>query len=134
MESFLDLLGLGHFKNNCDQLYATKTENAGRVLKVGNREALAGYELVGTLQADINAEAPDSMTAAVATTFNVPDGDASQSWVKKVHVGTNSVTFRTLGANWFYAGGKAPTLKAKGVLIFSWCGINGVISYIPGEA
>lgn len=91
----------------------------------GSRGNLAGYESSGTATT-INASARDSNQTGSKIT--VSNGTSGTSWTKIVRV-TSAVSV-TLGSNWKWQGGSAPTIKSGGILVCCWCGSGGIANFI----
>ena len=98
---------------------------SGKVNVSGSRGALAGYEMVGA-STTVSADSSDSSQTDSAVTVN--NGAEGTSWVKIVRL-TAAVTV-TLGSNWVWQGGSAPTIAAGGVLVCCWCGSGGIAQFV----
>lgn len=96
--------------------------------KSGNRGAIAGYESStrGIIVSDTSA---DSQTTSGA--ISVKQGTPGTTWTKVMYITSGSVS---LGANWKWSGGSAPTLKFPGVLVCHWNDTGGIANYIAGAS
>ena len=94
--------------------------------KSGNRGAIAGYESStrGIIVSDTSA---DSLTSSGA--ISVKQGTSGTTWTKVMYMTSGSVS---LGANWKWSGGSAPTLKFPGVLVCHWNDTGGIATYTAG--
>lgn len=94
----------------------------------GNRGAIAGYESStrGIIVSDTSA---DSLTSSDA--ISVKQGTSGTTWTKVVYMTSGSVS---LGADWKWSGGSAPTLKFPGVLVCHWNNTGGIANYIAGAS
>ena len=108
-----------------DSGFLTAHQNiSGKVNVSGSRGALAGYESTGT-DTTISATSKDS--SVTGSNVTVSNGTAGTSWTKIVSL-TAAVTV-TLGSNWKWQGGSAPTIAAGGILVCCWCGSRGIASF-----
>lgn len=96
--------------------------------KSGNRGAIAGYEssTSGIIVSDTSA---DSQTTSGA--IAVKQGTSGTTWTKIMYMTSGSVS---IGANWKWSGGSAPTLKFPGVLVCHWNDTGGIATYIAGAS
>lgn len=96
--------------------------------KSGDRGAIAGYESStrGIIVSDTSA---DSQTTSGA--ISVKQGTSGTTWTKVMYMTSGSVS---LGANWKWSGGSAPTLKFPGVLVCHWNDTGGIANYIAGAS
>lgn len=94
--------------------------------KSGNRGALAGYES-STIGIIVSDESKDSQTSSGA--ISVKQGTSGTTWTKVMYMTSGSVS---LGANWKWSGGSAPTLKFPGVLVCHWNDTGGIATYTAG--
>ena len=96
--------------------------------KSGNRGAIAGYEssTKGIIVSDTSA---DSLTSSGA--IEVKQGTSGTTWTKVMYMTSGSVS---LGVNWKWSGGSAPTLKFPGVLVCHWNDTGGIASYTAGAS
>lgn len=110
--------------------YATKTELHNKadasvlnsyVLKGGNRGTLAGYEGINVSSSAITVDSnsSDSQQVTSAVTITVANGNAGESWTKKVSIKNASASI-SLGSSWNWAGGSTPTVTAPSLLVLSW--------------
>lgn len=102
----------------------------GKVNALGSRGTLAGYETpltinkIGTVRVD-----KDTCDLIITSSvIEVPDGEENTSWVKLVRL--TVATSVTLGSNWAWPGGSAPTIAAGGVLVLCWCGSGGIAQFV----
>ena len=111
-----------------DALDATSTQASNAIPKSGNRGAIAGYEssTSGIIVSDTSA---DSLTSSRA--IEVKQGTSGTTWTKVMYMTSGSVS---LGANWKWSGGRAPTLKFPGVLVCHWNNTGGIASYTAGAS
>lgn len=104
------------------------------ILKANSRGTLAGYEtpLVQATALSVTNATNDSscVTGAVAITVN--DGASGQSWTKTVAL-TNASATVTLGTNWKWVGGSAPTISANCVLVLHWCNSFGIANLVASS-
>lgn len=96
--------------------------------KSGNRGALAGYES-STRGIIVSNTSKDSQTTSGA--ISVTQGDSGTTWTKVMYMTSGSVS---LGVNWKWSGGSAPTLKFPGVLVCHWNDTGGIANYIAGAS
>jgi len=99
------------------------------VPKVGNRGALAGYE-IAVSAASINSDSNDANYSGANVT--VADGAEGTAWTKTVLL-TGAVSV-TLGSSWSWAGGEVPTVTANSVLVLHWCSSHGIASIVSPTA
>lgn len=103
---------------------------SGLIPKTRDRGILAGYEASrpGTT---VNATASDTMFTSKNFTVQPGSPTITEAWTKVVTMTGGSIT---LGNNWSWASGSAPTLKYPGILVCHWDGgaNHGIASYIPG--
>lgn len=90
--------------------------------KTGDAGTVSAYTTVGN-NTTINDASPDACETSAAVT--VSDGTAGKSWTKIVRL-TGSSPSVSLGGNWKWQGGSAPTLKQNGFLVLGWCGSGGL--------
>ena len=100
--------------------------------KVGNRGAIAGYEL-STEGTTVNDSSPDTQHS-ITGSVTVANGSSSATWTKVVTMVGGSVSLS--GNYWAWSGGKAPELKFPGVLVCHWNGWlpKGIASFISGTS
>lgn len=96
--------------------------------KSGNRGDIAGYES-STRGIIVSNESKDSQTSPGA--ISVKQGTPGTTWTKVMYLTSGSVS---LGANWKWSGGSAPTLKFPGVLVCHWNDTGGIASYTAGAS
>lgn len=96
--------------------------------KSGNRGAIAGYES-STRGITVSDTSPDSQTSTGAIT--VKQGTSGTTWTKVMYMTSGSVS---LGVNWKWSGGSAPTLKFPGVLVCHWNDTGGIAIYTAGAS
>ena len=101
----------------------------GGIPKAGNRGLLAGYELVGT-SAIISDASNDSCQAS--SDITIVNGVAGTAWTKIVRV-TSEVDV-TIGDKWNWVTGEVPTIVAGGILVCTWCGDGGIVSFLSPSA
>lgn len=108
--------------------FPTIPDTSTLIPKSGNRGAIAGYESStrGIIVSDTSA---DSLTSSGAIT--VKQGTSGTTWTKVMYMTSGSVS---LGANWKWSGGSAPTLKFPGVLVCHWNDTGGIANYIAGAS
>lgn len=120
----------------------TGPDLSGLVLKVGDRGSLAGYqdtpEQTGRTGAyTVTKDSPDIFDFIgdwILGPLSIPSDDTT-SWIKVARL--TNVTSRTqvsMGTEWSFVGGEAPTLETDGVLIFFKCGTKGYINYLSPTA
>lgn len=95
--------------------------------KASSRGELAGYEtpLVQATALTINGASRDSNLVTGAVAITVSNGATSQSWTKTVALSNASATI-SLGSNWKWVGGKAPSVSANCVVVLHWCNNFGI--------
>lgn len=96
--------------------------------KSGDRGAIAGYES-STRGIIVSGTSKDSQTSSGA--ISVKQGTSGTTWTKVMYMTSGSVS---LGANWKWSGGSAPTLKFPGVLVCHWNDTGGIASYTAGAS
>ena len=103
----------------------------GCVPAIGNREQPAGYvKITNTFEPlTVTNDSLDFMMMGNRSAITVPDGTFSTAWVKRVGLNQANVSI-TLGANWKWKGGVAPTTKAKSMLVLRWCTNFGVAEIV----
>lgn len=108
--------------------FPTIPDTSTLIPKSGNRGAIAGYESStrGIIVSDTSA---DSLTSSGA--ISVKQGTSGTTWTKVMYMTSGSVS---LGANWKWSGGRAPTLKFPGVLVCHWNDTGGIANYIAGAS
>lgn len=99
---------------------------SSKISASGSRGVIAGYENTGT-DTIISATSTDSNETS--SNVSVSDGTTGTSWTKIVRLTSASSTV-TLGSNWVWANGEAPTIAAGGVLVLCWCGSGGIANFI----
>lgn len=106
--------------------FPTIPDTSTLIPKSGNRGAIAGYESStrGIIVSDTSA---DSLTSSGA--IAVEQGTSGTTWTKVMYMTSGSVS---LGANWKWSGGSAPTLKFPGVLVCHWNDTGGIATYTAG--
>lgn len=106
--------------------FPTIPDTSTLIPKSGNRGAIAGYESStrGIIVSDTSA---DSLTSSGA--ISVKQGTSGTTWTKVMYMTSGSVS---LGANWKWSGGSAPTLKFPGVLVCHWNDTGGIATYTAG--
>lgn len=117
-----------------DALNAASTQASNAIPKNGNRGAIGGYESASAVTT-ITGDSPDSMATGIGGTIleiHVNTGSANQSWTKVVYLTQNVNVI--LGSKWVWAGGKAPTIKAPGVLVFHWNNSGGIATHTAGAS
>lgn len=112
--------------------FPTIPDTSGLIPKIGNRGSLKGFEgsAKGTT---VNDMSPDTQHTNSNVTVQNGTDNATASWTKVVDMTAGTVT---LGSNWVWSGGKAPTLKYPGVLTCHWNGGNnkGIAVYTAGAS
>ena len=106
-------------------LINTGTIGSYAITKSGDRGTLSGYETVGSATT-INDSSADANS--VNANVTVSNGTSNKAWTKIVYF--QSVKTVTLGSNWNWAGGTAPTIVAGGILVCTWCGAKGIASFL----
>ena len=103
--------------------------NGGKIPKIGNRGALAGYSTsaVGTT---VDASAKDSQYATSGT-VTVKNGTTGQTWTKVVKMSAGTVTLET---NWTWVNGEAPELSFPCLLVCHWNNDKGIAGVVKGAA
>ena len=106
---------------------ANATDLTSLIPKASSRGELAGYEtpLVQATALTINGNSRDSNLVTGAVAITVSDGAASQSWTKTVALSNASATI-SLGSNWKWVGGTAPSVSANCVVVLHWCNSFGI--------
>lgn len=106
--------------------FPTIPDTSTLIPKSGNRGAIAGYESStrGIIVSDTSA---DSLTSSGA--ISVEQGTSGTTWTKVMYMTSGSVS---LGENWKWSGGSAPTLKFPGVLVCHWNDTGGIATYTAG--
>lgn len=99
---------------------------SSKISASGSRGSIAGYETTGSATS-ISATSSDSNETSSNVT--VSNGTSGTSWTKIVRLTSASSTV-TLGSNWVWANGEAPTIAAGGVLVLCWCGSGGIANFI----
>ena len=96
----------------------------------GSRGNLAGYESTQTVTSlTVTNTSRDSMVWNSTGTITVSNGESGQAWIKVVML-QQVPSSVTIGTNWGWVGGSAPTLSANGTLVFAWNGIKGVANFL----
>lgn len=116
-----------------EALNSASTQASNAIPKSGNRGALKGFEN-STAGTTVNDASPDTQhTAGDVIVNGGTSNNAAASWTKVVDMTAGTVT---LGSNWVWSGGKAPTLKFPGVLTCHWNGGNskGIAIYTAGAS
>lgn len=117
-----------------DALNSASTQASNAIPKSGNRGAIGGYESASAVTT-ITGDSPDSMATGIGETIleiHVNTGSANQSWTKVVYLTQNVNVI--LGSKWVWAGGKAPTIKVPGVLVFHWNNSGGIATHTAGAS
>lgn len=117
-----------------DALNLASTQASNAIPKSGNRGAIGGYESASAVTT-ITGDSPDSMATGIGGTIleiHVNTGSANQSWTKVVYLTQNVNVI--LGSKWVWAGGKAPTIKVPGVLVFHWNNSGGIATHTAGAS
>lgn len=110
-------------------------DTSGLIPKSGDRGKLGGHE-TASAPTTINASSPDSMTTGIGgalLSLTVEDGATNQSYTKVVYL-TQVMPTVNLGSKWVWAGGKAPELKAPGIIVFHWNNNGGIANFVAGVA
>lgn len=107
--------------------FPTIPDTSTLIPKSGDRGAIAGYES-STEGIIVSNTSADSQNASGA--ISVTQGTSDTTWTKVMYMTSGSVS---LGVNWKWAGGRAPTLKFPGVLVCHWNNTGGIASYIAGD-
>lgn len=108
--------------------FPTIPDTSTLIPKSGNRGAIAGYE-PSTRGIIVSGTSADSMNSSGA--ISVKQGTSGTTWTKVMYMTSGSAS---LGANWKWSGGSAPTLKFPGVLVCHWNDTGGIASYIAGAS
>ena len=96
----------------------------------GNRNVLAGYESAATVTSlSVTASTQDSLIYNSTSAITCNNGTAGQAWIKVVTCKQVPASV-SIGNQWAWVGGSAPTLKANGTLIFCWNGNNGLVNFL----
>ena len=117
-----------------EALNSASTQASNAIPKSGNRGAIGGYESASAVTT-ITGDSPDSMATGIGETIleiHVNTGSANQSWTKVVYLTQNVNVI--LGSKWVWAGGKAPTIKVPGVLVFHWNNSGGIATHTAGAS
>lgn len=110
----------------------TKATDSTKVPISGSRGALAGYSTISSGAAStITASSADDMTVTSGSTIAVNNGSSGQTWCKVRYI-TGGVTSVSLGSNWDWVGGEAPSIDKPGILICYWAGTGGVANFVSG--
>ena len=106
---------------------ANTTDLTSLIPKTNSRGALAGYEtpLVQATALTINGDSRDSNLVTGAVAITVSNGVTSQSWTKTVALSDAFATI-SLGSNWKWVGGTAPSVSANCVVVLHWCNNFGI--------
>lgn len=112
----------------------TKATDSTKVPISGSRGALAGYSSISSGAAStITASSADDATVTSGSTIAVNNGSSGQTWCKVRYI-TGGVTSISLGSNWDWVGGEAPSIDKPGILICYWAGTGGIANFISGVA
>lgn len=111
-----------------EAINSASTQASNAIPKSGNRGAIAGYES-STRGIIVSNESKDSQTTSGA--IAVKQGASGTTWTKVMYMTSGSVS---IGVNWKWSGGKAPTLKFPGVLVCHWNDTGGIASYTAGAS
>lgn len=111
-----------------EAINSASTQASNAIPKSGNRGAIAGYES-STRGIIVSATSADSLTSSGA--ISVAQGTSGTTWTKVMYMTSGSAS---LGANWKWSGGSAPTLKFPGVLVCHWSDTGGIANYIAGAS
>lgn len=117
-----------------EAINSASTHASNAIPKSGNRGAIGGYESASAVTT-ITGDSPDSMATGIGGTIleiHVNTGSANQSWTKVVYLTQNVNVI--LGSEWVWAGGKAPTIKVPGVLVFHWNNSGGIATHTAGAS
>ena len=117
-----------------EAINSASTQASNAIPKSGNRGAIGGYESASAVTT-ITGDSPDSMVTGIGGTIleiHVNTGSANQSWTKVVYLTQNVNVI--LDSKWVWAGGKAPTIKAPGVLVFHWNNSGGIATHTAGAS
>lgn len=96
----------------------------------GSRGNLAGYESTQTVTSlTVTNSTRDSIVWNGTGTITVNNGSSGQAWIKVVML-QKAPSSVSLGTNWAWVGGSAPTLSVNGTLVFAWNGIKGVANFL----
>lgn len=106
--------------------FPTIPDTSTLIPKSGNRGAIAGYES-STRGIIVSNTSADSLTSSGA--IAVKQGTSGTTWTKVMYMTSGSVS---LGVNWKWSGGSAPTLKFPGVLVCHWNDTGGIATYTAG--
>ena len=99
------------------------------IAMVGNRGSLAGYEAVSSTST-INNSSADSNE--VSSNVTIQNGTSGTAWTKIVRL-TAAVSV-TIGSKWKWINGETPTIVAGGILVCTWCGSGGIVSFLSPSA
>ena len=99
------------------------------IAKTGNRGQLAGYEIAGTTSVISETSIDACQSSGDVTINNGTDGTA---WTKIVKV-TSEVDV-AIGDKWSWVNGEVPTIVAGGILVCTWCGNSGIVSFLSPSA
>jgi len=110
-----------------------EVDTSSLVIKNGNRGSLSGYEVpnVTANALTINQNTTDSNQVTGAVAITVENGVNNTSWTKSVIIINASATI-TLGSNWVWSGGEAPTVSENCILVLHWCNDIGVANLVEG--
>ena len=111
-----------------EAINSASTQASNAIPKNGNRGAIAGYES-STKGIIVSNTSADSQTTSGA--IAVKQGTSGTTWTKVMYMTSGSVS---LGVNWKWSGGSAPTLKFPGVLVCHWNNTGGIASYTAGAS
>lgn len=102
---------------------------SGKVNVSGSRGTMAGYESMGSgATVTISSTTADDSTASGVVTVAAAS-TAGQAWTKTVLM-TAAEPIVTLGENWAWSGGSAPTLVQNGILVLACRGTTGIATFI----
>lgn len=101
--------------------------------KSGNLGSLGGYNtpFVTANALTVNQDSNDNNQVTGAVTITVSNGTSNTEWVKSVMI-TNPSASVSLGSNWKWSGGEAPTITENSLLVLHWCNDIGVANLVDG--
>lgn len=101
--------------------------------KSGNLGSLGGYNtpFVTANALTVTQVSKDNNQVTGAVTITVRNGMSNTEWVKSVMI-TNPSASVSLGSNWIWSGGTAPTLVENSLLVLHWCNDIGVANLVEG--
>ena len=117
-------VGSLYLNNDGGNVYVNNKQVA---VMTGDRGLFAGYETCGTATTINNSSADAN---EVSTNVTLSNGTAGTAYTKLVRFTVAGKTV-SLGSNWKWVGGVAPTsIKAGSILVCCWCGSGGLCNIL----